>query len=73
MDEFWFGNARNFSTWVETLNISWPQVGNTHKIGSVVVEAVHQVLVQAEVGRNHADVEFAIWGGVSDKKRPACK
>ena len=29
--------------------------------------------VQAEVGRNHADVEFAIWGGVSDKKRPAWK
>ena len=31
------------------------------------------VLVQAEVGRNHADVEFAIWGGVCNMKRPACK
>ena len=32
------------------------------------------VLVQAEVGRNHADVEFCNFGGVfCNMKRPACK
>ena len=41
--------------------------------GGAAAAAGGNVLVQAEVGRNHADVEFAIWGGVSDKKRPACK
>ena len=41
--------------------------------GGGAAAAGGNVLVQAEVGRNHADVEFAIWGGVSDKKRPAWK
>ena len=32
------------------------------------------VFVQGEVGsRNDADVELGFWGGVCDKKRPACK